>query len=148
MFAQFHVPPLAIWLIQQQFALIVILLLHSLHINNCSIELYNSDLQTTIILFTRNVSSHKTDWILDELQLLALFCLLYCRVSSLINALEEECLCLREISINVNKMFIVIFVFILLFVPFFYTDVVVACLLLYPFFKLMLFFVFCFFLSF
>ena len=67
--------------------------------NNCSI-----DLQTTIILFTCNVSSHKTDWILAELPLPALSCLLYLRVSSLMNAVQEECLCLREISINVNKL--------------------------------------------
>ena len=29
------------------------------HNNNCSLDLYDKDLQTTIILFTRNVSSHK-----------------------------------------------------------------------------------------
>ena len=33
----------------------------------------------------------------------AMFCLLYCRLNSLQNALEEEYLCLPEISINVNS---------------------------------------------
>ena len=59
----------------------------------------------TIILFTRNVSSHKTDWILSELPLFALSCLLYRRVYSLMNAPEGGCLCLREISVNVNELF-------------------------------------------
>ena len=96
-----------------------------IHNNNCS-----TDLQTTIILFTRNVSSDKTDWILYELPMLALSCLLYRMVSSLMNALEGECLCLCEISINVNKLFIVICVFCLR-CP---CSVVVACLLVYPLF--------------
>ena len=58
--------------------------LHFFHIhnNNCSLDLYNRDLQITIILFTRNVSSHKINWILYELPLLALSCLLYHRLSS------------------------------------------------------------------
>ena len=34
--------------------------------NNCSIDLYSRDLRTTIILFSRNVPSHKTDWIISE----------------------------------------------------------------------------------
>ena len=42
------------------------------HDNNCWIDLYNRDLQTTIILFIHNVSSRKTDWFLSELPLLAL----------------------------------------------------------------------------
>ena len=48
------------------------------------------------------------------------------------NALEAECLCLRGISINVNKLFIVIFVFCFRR-P---CSVVIACLL--PFFIQML----------
>ena len=76
--------------------------------------------------------------------------LLYCRVKSLINALLGQYLCLREISINVNKCFIVILYFdivvpsvlflhaylfisfymlmflllVYFFIPLFYTDVV------------------------
>ena len=88
-------------------------------------------------------SSHKTDWILSELPLFALSCFLYRRVSSLMNALEgKECLFLCEISINIYKLFIVIFVFfyvvlevlllyVYLFIPFFYTDVAVDCFFLY-----------------
>ena len=72
-------------------------------------------------------------WIHLELPLPELSCLLYRRVSSLINAREEECRCLREISINVNKLVIVICVFCLhlslkscccLFIPFLYCTVV------------------------
>ena len=81
------------------------------HNNNCSIDLYNRDLKTTIILFTRNLSSDKTDWILSELPLPDLPCILYRRVSSLINAFEAKCLCFREVSIDVNKLFIVVCVF-------------------------------------
>ena len=99
------------------------------HNNNCSIHLYNRDHQTTIILFIRNVSSHKTDWIVSELPLPALSCLLYRMVNSLMNALKVEWICLYEISLNVNKLFIVVFVFL---------YVVVAYLLLNPFFILML----------
>ena len=46
-------------------------------------------------------------------------------------------LCLREISINVNKLFIVIccyFCILFTLSPFFYCTAVVACLLLYAFF--------------
>ena len=151
MLSQFRVPPFTIWLKQQQFAFTLSLVLD----NNCSTELCNRDLQTTTILFKRNVSSHKLDWIVFELSLLALSCLLYRRVSSLMNALEGECLCLGEISIHVNKLFMVIFVVYLryplrysvvaclLVYHLFYIDVVVACLLLYPFFILMLLLYFC-----
>ena len=36
---------------------------------NCLLDLYNIEIQTTIILFTRNMPSHKTDLILKELPL-------------------------------------------------------------------------------
>ena len=117
----------------------------------------------------RNYSFHMQrvftqDWMNSFWILLpVLFCLLYCRVNSVLNALEGECMCFCEISINVNKLFTVIFVFCLhcpcdgvvacllvysfldwccccLFtsLSLFYTDViVVACLLPYPFFVLM-----------
>ena len=113
--------------------------LFRLHNNNCSIDLWNENLQTTIILFARNVSSHKTDWILSASPLLDLSCLLYRRVSSLINALKREYLCPCEISINVNKLFTVIFV-LRLRCPY---SAVVACLFLNPFFILMLLLYFC-----
>ena len=64
-------------------------------------DLYNKD--PTIILFTRNVSSHKTDWILSESPLPTLSCLLYRMTSNLVDALEREYLCLRKISIKVNN---------------------------------------------
>ena len=41
--------------------------LFHLHINNYSLDLYNRYFQTTIILFTCNVSSYKSDWIVFEI---------------------------------------------------------------------------------
>ena len=52
---------------------------------------YNWDLHTAIILFTCNVSSHKIDWILSALPLLALPCIVYRRASTLMNGLKGEC---------------------------------------------------------
>ena len=59
------------------------------------------------------------------------------------NTLDGECLCLREISINVNELLAMslfpgwlcmrFFILHFEFIPF-YTNVVVACLLLYSFF--------------
>ena len=90
-----------------------------LHNNNSSIDLYNRDLQTTIILFTCNVSLHNTDWILSESPLLALSYLLYRMLSSLVNTLDGECLALREISINVNNLLAVLLLPVNLFICFF-----------------------------
>ena len=60
------------------------------HNKNCSLDLNNKDLRTTIILCT--------------LPLLLLSYLLHCMISSLMYVLEGECLCLHEISKNVNKL--------------------------------------------
>ena len=101
-------PPLTNSLKRQLFASIVVILYTSYAYNkNCSIDLYNRDVQTTITLFTRNMSSHKTERILSELPLLALSYFLYRVVSCLMNKLEEECFCLREISKNLNKLLLV-----------------------------------------
>ena len=97
------------------------------HNNNCLIDLYNRDLQTTIILFTRIMSSHKTDWILSMSSLLTLSCFSYCRVNSLMNALEFR---LREIFINGNKLFLLFLYFAYVF-PY---SAVIDCLFPYPFF--------------
>ena len=78
------------------------------------------------------MSSHNTDWILFEFPMLALSCLLSCRVSSLMNALEGKCLCVREISTSVNKLFTL-----LMFVDFVYVCICrafVKCLLVYSLF--------------
>ena len=138
LFTQLRAPPLTEYLKQQHFTSIVILLYTFFaYSNNCSLGLYSSDLRTTIILFLRSVSLHKndrypteshlsssptTDWISTESPLFALSCLLY--HSSLMNALVWECL--FKISINVNKLFIVYFVYVR---P---GRVVVACLFLCP----------------
>ena len=103
--------------------------------NNCSIDFYNRDLQTTITLFTRNVSSHKTHWILSESPLLALSCLLYRVVSSLMNTLEGEYLCLREIPINVNKLLAVLLLHVLFICYFLYCT-----LLLFVYFFILFYF--------
>ena len=107
--------------------------LFRIHNNNCSIDFYNKDLQTTIILLSINVhvrTSHKVDWILSELPLHVLSCFSYRMVSSLMSVHDGECFCLREISINVNKFFTL-----LLFLHFVYvcpcTVVVIACLFIY-----------------
>ena len=117
MFAQFRVPPLTISLKQQQFTSIVIILYTFFtYNNNCSLEFYSRDLRTKkkIILFSHNVSSHKTDRILSQLRVVfthdwlnsnwttrvvlthdwlcaALCCLLYPMISSLMNAHVGEC---------------------------------------------------------
>ena len=66
--AQFRVPPITIWLKQQQFALIINLLSHFRR--NILIR---RSLNHNYSLHTRNVSSHKTDWILSELPLCIAF---------------------------------------------------------------------------
>ena len=106
--------------------------------NICLIDTYNRDLQTTIILFTNNVSSHKTDWFFFELPLPALSCLLYYRLSNLKNALEGKCLYLLKVPINVNKSFTLLLL--VFFVYICTCKVVVARLLIY---LLMLLLYFC-----
>ena len=54
-------------------------------------------------------------------------------VSGLVNVLVEECLCLREISVKVNKLLGVLLLPVYLFIRFYFIlYFVVACLLLYP----------------
>ena len=82
------------------------------------LDLYSRDLRSTIILFSRNVSSNKTDWILTESRVVfthdwlntnwiteCVLCLAFyiTRASSVMNALVWGCL--REISINVYYVF-------------------------------------------
>ena len=75
-------------------------------LNNCSVALYNRNIQTTIMLFTRDVSSQKIDCILSEFSLLALSCVLYHKVyHSLMNALEGECLCLHEMELFISDCY-------------------------------------------
>ena len=86
-----------------------------LYNNNCSINLYNRDLQTKFILFTTSVHTR----LLSELPLLALSLVFsIAMVSNLMNAVEGEYLCLHEISINVNKLLAVL---LLPVYPLFYT---------------------------
>ena len=62
LFTQFRVPPLTIWLKQQQFTSIVIILYtSSAFINYCFVDLCNTDPWTRIVLFTHNVSTQ--DWL-------------------------------------------------------------------------------------
>ena len=100
------------------FFLILIPLSHSsAYTNNyCSIDFNN--LFKPQLFSLSNVSSHKSDWILSESSLLALFCLLYRRLNSVMKRPEGKCLCLCEICRNVNRL--------------------LAMLLLLPFFILML----------
>ena len=98
------------------------------------IDLYNRDLETTIILFKQNVSSHKTDLILSDLLLPAMSCLLCRLVSSLMNVLEGECLLLCEVSVIVNKSLAV------LLLPVLFTRYFLYCNLLLPVYFLILLF--------
>ena len=89
MSTQLREPPFVSWLKQQHFALIVIFPPHSSMYKIT--DLYNRDLQATIILYTSNVSSHKTEWIPSELSVPALSCHLYRRLSSVINWNLNKC---------------------------------------------------------
>ena len=50
------------------------------------------------------------------------------RLSNLMKALGGECLCLREISGNVNKLLAVLLLLVYFLIPFFYTSVVATFL--------------------
>ena len=63
---------------------------HFVRNNICSLYLYSGDLQTTTVLFTRNASLHKTDWILITLRLF-LSCLFICPRKQSDEVLEVEC---------------------------------------------------------
>ena len=108
----------------------------------------NSSMCICVSLFTLNVASNNTDWILSESPFHALCCLLYGRISSLMNALEGECFCLREIFTNVNKLFIYTCVFCVCMYVYFCVrcpySVIFACLLVYV---LILLYYFCLFFS-
>ena len=90
MFAQFRVPAFTIRLTTTTIFFNCYYSLHffDVHNNNCSISLFNRDLQTTIILFTRNMFSYKTDW---EFFLNSVACSslpFISQLSSLINVLD------------------------------------------------------------
>ena len=99
LFTQLPVQPLTKYLKQQQFSSIDIILYTSYaYNNNCSIHLYSRDLLTTIILFSRNVPSHKTDWILTGTPFPALFCLLYHKSKQ-----SDEFTCMKMSLRNLHK---------------------------------------------
>ena len=75
------------------------------------------------------MSSHKTDWIISELLITTLACLLYGNENNLMCDLERGYLCLWDISINVNSIIYVIVVCVVLF-----TFVLAVLLLLVYFF--------------
>ena len=111
-------------------------------------------LPNKIILFTRNVSSHKTDWILSEFPLLALSCHLY---RSLMNTFEGDSLCLQifvffffvVLAVLLLPIYLFSFFFtlmLLLTVYFFNPFILMLLLMLYffiTFFILMLLLKFC-----
>ena len=72
--------------------MLIFFTLFRVHNNNSSIDPYNRDLQTTIILFTCNVFIQ--DWLNSFFSLFALYFLLYRRINSLMNALNGNlCKC-------------------------------------------------------
>ena len=60
-------PLFTTWCKQQQLLYSCFVTLFCLNNNNCWTDLYNGDLQTTIILFKHHVSSYKTDWIFTDI---------------------------------------------------------------------------------
>ena len=73
---------------------------HSLHKhyrNTCSYDLYSGDLQNRTVLFTRNASSHKTDWITTD-----------CSLLCITNILEMERSCSRLLE-NSIKIFLFVY---------------------------------------
>ena len=121
MFAQFHASSSGIVLNNNNFTLIVIILYPSSAYTITIVHnIFVTESFKPQLFFTHNVSSHNTAWILSESQLLALSCLLYRKVISLMMALEEECLCLHEISINVNKLLAVLLLPVYLYIHFLY----------------------------
>ena len=94
--------------------------------NNCSVDLYNGDLHTTTVFFTRNASSHKTDWILTTGCLLCLT-FLYAHVNSLINIFEVECSRFYFLENSIATS--------LLFVYFLHITWRCVCILIYPLFS-------------
>ena len=129
LFAQFRVPSLTIWLKQQHFLLIVIIVYtffaYPIAINQYIFitgifkpQLFSSH---TMCLYTR-----LTEFFLNPRWLLS--CILYGMVNSLINAFE--CLWFRETSIYVNKLLAVLLLPVYMFNRFFVLHFVVVCLLL------------------
>ena len=88
----FCVPLFATYWYKNKFNCSLFFFAYNLFINNntCSLDLYSSNLQTTTVLFTRNASSHKTDWIHTTRCLFSL-AILYAQVISLMKVLEVEC---------------------------------------------------------
>ena len=115
MFVQFHVSPFTIWR-----ALILILRsqLSAYAIIMVPIELYNRDLQTAIILFICNLSSHKTDWILSD------FIIAYYVISFISHGKESTKCTWRRMSLPLWNLYKCKQVAFLLLYPIFYTDVV------------------------
>ena len=111
--------PFTIWLKQQQFILIVIPLSHYSAYTQFSVRFL---IRTSPQLFSSHATCFHTRlyslWIL--LPVLSWY--LYRRVSSLMNTLEGECLCLCENSINVSKLFMFVlaelWLPVYLFIPF------------------------------
>ena len=105
-----------------------------LHINNYLLDLYKRDLQTTIIPFTCNVSSYKSDWIVFEIAIA-------CSILPFIwqGKQSDECTW-RGMSIPSRKLYKCKQVVYVIVVCVFYLRyscnvvVVVACLLVYPLF--------------
>ena len=128
-------PPFTICLKQHQFALIVlffILLSRATTIVQWIFiteifkpQLFSSYAMCLYIGLTEFFRNHRY-----------LVCLLYGTVRSLMNALAVECLCLHEISIHVNKLLVVLLLFL-------YCNLLLLDYFLIPFFILMLLPYFC-----
>ena len=107
MYAQFYVPLFTTW--QYNNNLFTHCSYHTtirhssftVNTNNCSVDLYNGDLQTTIVFFTRNAPLHKINWIFTGRSLL---CLAF--LWSYTNSLECSCSRFLENSIVISLLFV------------------------------------------
>ena len=76
--------------------------------HSCSLDVYSSDFQTTIFLFTRNAFSHKTYRITTDCSLLC-FALSYSNIISIMNVLEVENLCSRLLENSIASSFLFVY---------------------------------------
>ena len=82
------------------------------YLNHQLFSFHITCLHTRLTEFLLNcLSLHKSDRILTKLPKATLSRFLYRRVSSLMNALEGEYFCIRDISLNVNKLLVVLFLY-------------------------------------
>ena len=136
MYAQFSVPLFTTWrhnnnlFIRYSYETIIRYSSYTsacVNTNNCSVDLYNGDHQTTTVFLTRNSPSHKADWILTT------GCLLYPAIFIDLNKQSDEYswsrMFMLSLSLQIYWDFIVDCAFAYLSIRFFLMPVVMFGLL-------------------